>query len=100
MEYTLLIGIVVMVLTAIAPMLKRAAQGMIKLVSDHVGNQRGAEQEGGEDGYLKDSYTLTRADRRKKTLEYMGETNYVFDGTETMTDMITTSNLGFAERKD
>ena len=97
-EYGLLLGIVVSVLIAVSPMVRRATQGMVKLVSDQIGNQVNAEQDGGSQGYLEDSYTLSQVDARKRTIEYLGETEFIFDGTQTKTISTATTNLGFTKR--
>jgi hypothetical protein len=100
LEYCLLIGIVAGVVIAISPMVKRATQGMIKLVSDQVGNQVNAEQDLGDDGYLEETYSLSTIERRKRIIENMGTTEYMYNGTEIRTESTSTSNLGFSEREE
>jgi Flp pilus assembly pilin Flp len=64
-EYTLVIGLVVVMLIAMLPMLNRMSQAMIKVAVDQVGNQVNGDQEFGEDGHLVHEYASTRADTHK-----------------------------------
>ena len=97
-EYTLLLGIVVAVITALNPLVRRGAQAMVKLVADQIGNQKEAEQEGGKAGYLIQQYAVGRIDTAKRVYERAGVTNYIWSGGGT--DMITATdtNLGFSKR--
>jgi hypothetical protein len=99
-EYTLLLGIVGTVLVALTPMVRRATQGMVKLVADQVGEQKKAEQSGGTDGYLKSSYSVGRVAQSKRTREWVGSTNYIYDGTGVETTTTSETNMGFSKRSD
>lgn len=47
-EYTLMIGIAIAVMLAVAPMIKRGTQGMVKVVADELGVQQNAENIGAQ----------------------------------------------------
>ena len=95
-EYTLLFGILAMLLIAMSPMVKRGVQGMVKTVADQLGNQQEADQEGGDKGYLVNSYTLSHSDTQKRVRESGSRTTYEFsDQTTTRGNVLT--NLGFRE---
>lgn len=53
-EYSLLMGIIVTIIIAMGPMIKYTSQGMIKSVTDLIGNQEASEQQFNEigGGYL------------------------------------------------
>ena len=94
LEYVIIIGVLIMVLFAMTPLIKRGLQGMIKAVADQVGVQENAEQKFDERGHLESSYVSTRASISKDTNEFLRVINYTFSQS-----IITTSNavinLGF-----
>lgn len=96
LEYTIIVGTVVMILIAMNVMIKRGIQGMVKSVADQIGNQAAAEQKFDESGHLESQYASTRVSADKTTRELVGVTNYVYDDTVT-SDTATVSNLGFTE---
>jgi len=95
MEYVIIISIVILVLTAMSTMIKRGTQGMIKVVADEIGIQADSEQNADE-GYLRYSTALTRSDMDKRTVESLGQTDYVYDD-QTITTQRSSINLGFSE---
>ena len=97
LEYSLLIGIVVAVLMAMAPMLRRSTQAMIKVVSDQVGDQVNSEQEGGDQGHLDSANTITRVDRQISTIDRLGTRRIDYDKDSTFTDSSVIVNQGFRE---
>jgi len=65
MEYTLLIGVVVAIGSAMTPLLQRGVQAMVKGVADQIGNQINADE-----GQTRDSrtvYTNSSVDAAKET---------------------------------
>jgi Flp pilus assembly pilin Flp len=96
LEYTVICGLVVMVLFSMNVMIKRGIQGMVKSVADQIGSQENSEQGFSEAGYLESQYVSTRASMDKRTRELLGATNYLYQGTIT-TSTETVSNLGFTE---
>ena len=98
-EYSLLLGIVLVVIIAMQPMIKRAGQGMIKVVADQIGNQQEADQRAfyntGTQGHLEQAMTSTRAIVDTTTVEFLNLTNYLH-GDVTYIDSEQQSNLGFA----
>lgn len=96
LEYTVIAGVIVMVLLAMNVMIKRGVQGMIKVVADQVGNQINAEQRFDESGHMESQYTTTRTSLDKTTREFGGVTTYEYDDIMTL-DTTTVSNLGFTE---
>lgn len=107
LEYTIVLGLVVAVLSAMAPMLQRGVQAMIRLVADQVGNQQNAEQvafrqvngvipeEFSRQGFLEESYSSVQSSMRKERIDDLGVVSYLYDDeTETETDALV--NLGFS----
>ena len=96
-EYTVVIGVIAMVLFAMQPMVKRATQGMFKSMADQIGTQQNAEQDFAdpEGSHLDYSYTTTRARIDKTRLESGGVINYVY-GDMVNTEMTSATNLGFS----
>jgi len=107
-EYTIVIGIVILVVTAMTPMIQRGIQGMIRTVADQVGNQQQSDQLAFDDtetlpqgffdelGHLDESYVSTRSDVQKETDDVLGFTQYTYDDT---TQIISNAviNLGVRE---
>ena len=98
LEYTIVLGVIVLVMFAMGPMLKRGTQSLIKVVADQVGTQQNAEQRFDERGHLENSYISTRGSMDKQAFDVVGMTTYVYnDVTTTQTN--TLANLGFTEEK-
>lgn len=98
-EYTLLIGILISLLIAMTPMVKRGVQAMVKVVADQVGNQQDADQIGGKFGQLDDSFTVTRVDSNKNVRERLGVTTYGFDE-DIERESTVFLNQGFTEKNN
>ena len=96
-EYTIVIGIIVLVMFAMNPMIKRGIQSLVRAVADQVGNQEAADQDF-ETGHLEASYSTTRADITEETKDQLGIINYIPDET-VFTDTQTELNLGFTKTK-
>lgn len=98
LEYTILLGVIVLVMFAMGPMLKRGTQSLIKIVADQVGIQQNAEQKFDETGHMEASYTATRGSTDKQTYDLAGTISYVFNDVS-----VTTSNalinLGYTEER-
>lgn len=104
LEYSIVFAIIVAVLTAMGPLIKRITQGMVKLVSDEVGVQANSELRynadlgiAAEPGHLIDSRTMAQVDHAETTQELYGikARGYAYN------DFIQTnsySDLGFSER--
>lgn len=80
MEYSLIAGLAVAILMIMAPLVRRGAQGMIKIVADQVGEQEESEQvyDDIEAGYLDYSYTTTRALANKKSKQRLWVFNTIY----------------------
>ena len=98
LEYTLLFGILVAVLVAMSPLIRRGAQSMVKVVADQVGNQLEAEQRGGEAGHLISSNTLQAFSRETIKGDRIYSPSYVYDDT-TRTSTNVLLNQGFTPRR-
>lgn len=96
LEYTILLGVIVLVMFAMGPMLKRGTQSLIKVVADQVGIQQNAEQKFDERGHLESSYAATRGSMDKQTQDIVGDTIYIFNDVTT-TGSSALVNLGFTE---
>ena len=73
---------------------------MVRVVADQVGNQEGAEQAGGLDGYLVEQTSDVDQASVKRLREDFGDTRLDYDGTSTQTVTATTTNLGFQYRNN
>jgi len=99
LEYLTLIGLVTVVLITMTTPVKRGIQLMVKVVADQIGVQKDSDQKKTDDGYLKEAWTISRADIEKETKERIGSINYIFDDT-IKTDSVTISNLGFTKKEN
>lgn len=90
----MLLAVLISIVTAMGPMIRRAAEGMTKAVADHVGTQQNAEQLGGKYGHMIGDYTVSRADTNKNLRERLGETQYLHDDL-TWRSSIVLANTGF-----
>ena len=100
-EYSLVLGIIVTVAFVMQPMVKRAGQGMIKLVADQIGNQVEADQRAFYknsilDGHMEFANLLTQSEQDSRTLELSGATNYLYND-RLRIGSVQQSNLGFTE---
>ena len=97
LEYVSLVGIAVIVLITMSTFMRRGIQGMVRTVSDQIGDQQGAEQRFDDTGHLINAVTVTRSTIDKQTRERVGVVNYIFsDSTQTQTT--TFLNAGFTRR--
>ena len=100
LEYTLVVGLVVVLVFAMSTMIKRSLQGMIRVTADQIGVQANSDQfiplNDASVGHLDQAYVAMRADMNKTTKEFVGNTSYVF-GDSTETQSTTLLNLGFTE---
>lgn len=97
LEYILVVGAVALVMFAMSMLIKRGAQGMIKVVADQIGDQANADQQFGDRGFLESAYTTTRTNTSKTKTEFPEDpTIYTYkDVTDIASEMVT--NLGFTE---
>lgn len=95
-EYIMVLGIIVIVLYAMAPTFKRGVQGIIKATADQISVQQNSDQSfGPSDSYINYSSTLTDTNNRRSVYERAGLTNTVYDeSTGTATNVMT--NMGFS----
>ena len=97
LEYTIISGIVIMILLSMNTMIKRGIQGMVKSVADQIGLQINAEQNFNEvTGYVESKRSTTYAFMNKTTREFFGITNYIYNAVARR-DSTTVSHLGFTE---
>lgn len=94
LEYTLLFGIVVAIIVALSPLMKRGVQAAVKSVADQVGIQQCAEQKGGEDGKIDYVFTQAKMRKQKTLIERVGNIMYQYDD-ETSTSIEQLVNSGF-----
>ncbi len=71
LEYTIIIGIVTVVLYYLGTGMKRGVQSMIKVTADQVGNQQNSDQDftSSQQGYMVASNTQTQLARNKEVTE-------------------------------
>lgn len=93
-EYSLILSIVLLVILAMSPAIKRSTQGMIKVVADQVGVQQNGDQVfDRQTGHLIEVVTTTRATLQKQTQDTLGVFNYTY-GDVTFVDSTSLVNLG------
>ncbi len=98
LEYTIVLGVIVIIMFTMGPMLKRGLQSIIKVVADQVGVQQNADQRFDEAGHLEASYATTRGAMDKQLQDLAGETTYTFnDLTTTRSNALI--NLGYTQER-
>ncbi|MBF0479878.1 MAG: hypothetical protein HQL26_10385 [Candidatus Omnitrophica bacterium] len=91
-EYSMVIGVIMLTLIAMRPMLIRGGQSMVKVMTDQVGNQQAAEQDFSQ-GYMKKQISRGNAFSQKFKKERRGTYGYEYnESTITNTEMVT--NMG------
>jgi len=95
-EYIMLLTLVTAVVMAMGPICKRFTQGMIRLVADQVGNQKAADQQNMDDGFLSNAFTATRMTSQGVREDLLGNTTY-YPFSQMVLDSIQYSNLGLSE---
>ena len=94
LEYTIVMGVIVVIMFAMGPMIKRGIQSLIKTVADEIGIQRNADQRFDESGHLVSSDVSTNSTVDKVTSGLSGTTVYSYNDT-TGTISATVVDLGF-----
>jgi len=105
-EYTMIIGIITLVLFYMGTGIKRGVQSLVKITADQVGNQQNADQDFNDDqtGYMVSSNSAVQEVSNKQVTEIgyisnitynavYGATTSYNDYTDTVTNSIT--NGGF-----
>jgi len=107
LEYTIIVGIVTVVLFYMGTGIKRGVQSLVKVTADQVGNQQNADQDfkDTQQGYMEASNGVTQESKNKQITEagyipVSGNAVYVTDtgfneSSYTMTNTIT--NGGFTQ---
>ena len=107
LEYTIIVGIVTVVLYYIGTGMKRGVQSVVKVTADQLGNQQGADQDFNDtrQGYMQSSTSTTQESKSKQVTEsgYVpasGKAVYITnvsvnDATDMVTNTIT--NGGFTQ---
>ncbi len=107
LEYTIIIGIVTVVLYYMGTGIKRGVQSLVKVTADQVGNQQNSDQDFSDvrQGYLQGANSVTQESKNKQVTEagYIpasGNAVYVTniavnESTDTVTNSIT--NGGFTQ---
>lgn len=107
LEYTIIVGIVTVVLFYMGTSIKRGVQSLVKVTADQVGNQVNSDQDFSDtqQGYMQASNSITQETNNKQISElgyiptsgiavYLGNTSYN-ESTYSMTNTIT--NGGFTQ---
>ncbi len=92
-EYSLVIGLVIVMLVSMLPILTRMTQSMVKVVADQVGNQANSDQEFGKTGHLVSEYASTRSNTNKYLDQQADVITYRYDD-RTTTLKTSLLNLG------
>lgn len=98
-EYVILIGIVLLVLTAMTPAVRRGIQSIVKVTADQLGNQHNADQSADEEsGYLVSSKTSTTSFSQKTIGESPNYSAEYRTRGSVATNATSEVNLGFTNR--
>ena len=94
-EYSIVLGIITLVLIAMNPLIKRSIQGVIKVAADQIGVQNNSDQifNDAQIGHMVSSYTTTRTAMVQDRSESIGALNYIY-GDNVFTSSTTILNLG------
>ena len=93
LEYVLIVTVLLGVLIAMGPMIKRVLQGMILVASDQVGSQINADQSPDQRGTMVQSFIRQKSMTSKTEGDYG---NYVYND-NILQRMNQVSDLGFSE---
>jgi uncharacterized protein (UPF0333 family) len=98
LEYTVVVGLVLLILVTMSPLMKRTIQGMVKGVADQIGNQKDSDQDFNSErgGVMENSYTTMRSQMIEDTRQVNSTTIYGYDSTMD-TAMNSATNLGFSK---
>ena len=94
-EYTLVIGILITVLIAMTPMMRRGVQAMVKMTADQLGSQQNAEQKGGRFGQLINSTSYSEVKQDIETRERLGVVSKDYTTDQVYTQSSLYLNQGF-----
>jgi hypothetical protein len=99
LDYSMLLGIVAVILSTLGPLLQRSLQGMVKGVADQVGTQINSEQAFDETGHLAESRTRTQMDTLSTYSEEAGDgiAHEYKDKISSSTESIV--NMGYQEKQ-
>ncbi len=81
LEYTIVIGVVILIMFAMGPMMKRGIQSLIKTVADEVGIQQNADQRFDAGSYLSRSDASATSTVDKQISDNLGTTVYFYNDT-------------------
>ncbi len=97
LEFTAIIGLVVVALVVMSPLFKRSIQSVIKVTADQLAPQNASEQATDESrGYLVNSFTVSRVSSTKFEREApSGITEYVTPDETVNTTTSSFTNMGF-----
>ena len=110
-EYTIMVGVLVTVLVAMTPMIRRGIQAMVKITADQLGSQQNSEQIGGASqqnsqeaeassrfGRLINSITSAQVTTNVLKREFSGQTSmdYMGNGEQVRTKTKVYLNQGFS----
>ena len=97
LEYVIIIGIVTLVLMAMAPRMKRGIQAIIKVTADQMAVQEDSDQTADrEAGHLVRSYTNTDSFTQTQIIQREGNvTQYIYGPDDAVTKASSRINLGF-----
>lgn len=103
-EYTLMIGVLITVLVAMTPMMRRGIQAMVKVSADMVGDQANADQRGGRYGQLINSTSFVQSTVDDAKTERSGAITRDY-GSDAIKDQVRTQsrsylNQGFTEQNN
>ena len=99
LEYVMVVGIISMVLFAMAPLLREGVQSIIKVTADQFADQQDADQaQSNRRGYLVNSFTNVSPSSTSKTItDVVGDITYTYNDNVSIYSNSYT-NLGFTNK--
>jgi hypothetical protein len=97
LEYILLVGMIVVALTAMTQAIKRGTQSIVKTAADELSYQQNADQTfSNTTGYLNSQNSTVQEDNQKQIVERVGIINYVRNEAA-LIESESLTNMGFTE---
>jgi len=98
-EYSIILGVIGLILYTMGPFFQRTIQGMIKVTADQIGTQENGDQQFDEHGHLQESHSKISGSTAKGYREYTGNILYNFTD-DTRVESTSLINMGYQENPD
>ncbi len=96
LEYSLVLGLVAMVLSTMGPLIQRSLKGMIMLTADQIGLQANSDQKFQDNAAMVGTNSFVNVSIKKDSYERVGIFTYEYEDSSYMTSS-SLINMGFQE---